>query len=69
MDDHVYMYVLEYAELDLIPRFKEEYKACGKVTKCESYEEMQDLCTALNALAKWAGFDKVTPSSFVKEGM
>ena len=26
MDDHVYMYVLEYAELDLIPRFKEEYK-------------------------------------------
>lgn len=67
MDDHVYMRVLEYAELDLIPRFQAEYKDCGRVTACESYEEIKDLCTALNAIAPWAGFDRVTPSNFAKE--
>lgn len=67
MDDHVYMRVLEYAECELIPRFQEEYRQCHKVTKCASYEEMKDLCTALNAIAPWAGMEKRTPSSFVWE--
>lgn len=67
MDDHVYMSVLEYAECDLIPRFQSEYKECGKVAKCDSYEEIRDLCTALNAIAPWAGMERVTPSSFIEE--
>lgn len=67
MDDHVYDSVLEYAECDLLPRFRDEYSKCGKITACESYEEVKDLCTALNAIGKWAGFDRVTPSSFIWE--
>ena len=67
MDDHVYEQVMSYAECDLIPRFIDEYKECGKVKACASYEEIKDLCTALNAIAKWAGYDKVTPSSFLWE--
>jgi hypothetical protein len=67
MDDHVYESVLDYAECELIPRFQEEYSKCHKVTACESYEEMQDLCTALNAIGKWAGMEKKTPKSFIEE--
>jgi hypothetical protein len=66
MDDHVYAFVLEYAECDLVPRFQEEYRRCHEVTECGSYEEMLDLCTALNAIGKWAGMEKKTPKSFIE---
>ena len=44
-----------------------EYKEYRKMSLCPSYAEMQDLCTALNAVAKYAGYSKVTPSSFVND--
>lgn len=66
MDDHMYDQMMSYAECELIPRFQEEYAKTGKLSDCPSYEEMQDLCTALNAVGKWAGYDKVTPSTFVE---
>ena len=50
MDDHVYTQVLEYAECDLIPRFNEEYRKCGNIKACESYEEISDLCKILNTI-------------------
>ena len=65
MDDHLYSLVMDYAECDLIPRFQTEYKELGKMNLCPSYEEMKDLCTAVNAIAKWSGHSKVTPSDFV----
>ena len=65
MDDHMYDQMMSYAECDLIPRFQAEYANKGVLSKCDSYEEMKDLCTALNAVAKWAGYGKVTPSSFI----
>lgn len=65
MDDHMYDQMMSYAECDLIPRFQQEYIACGKVTQCDSYEEMKDLCIALNAVGKYCGFEKVCPSSFI----
>ena len=66
MDDHVYEQVMSYAECELLPRFREECKHSRKITECASYEEVKDLCTALNAIAKWAGYDRVTPSSFLR---
>ena len=66
MDDHMYDEMMSYAECDLLPRFREEYAGCGKMSDCPSYEEVQDLCTALNAVAKWAGYSKVNPTSFVE---
>ena len=67
MDDHMYDLVMEYAECDIIPRFKKEYQEHRKMNLCPSYQEMKDLCTALNAMAKYAGYRKVTPSSFVND--
>lgn len=67
MDDHMYDILMDYAECDIIPRFQAEYKEYRKMRLCPSYAEMQDLCTALNAIAKYAGYRKVTPSEFVKE--
>ena len=68
MDDHVYEQVMSYAECDLITRFQGEYSRCQKVTDCESYEEVKDLCKVLNTIAKYAtGIDNVTPSSFIWE--
>lgn len=61
MDDHMYDLMFEYAECELIPRFKEEYKACEQAEQCKSYEEVKDLCTALNAVAKYAGYEEVNP--------
>lgn len=66
MDDHMYNQMLSYAECELIPRFQTEYAECGTMAKCDSYEEMKALCTALNAVAPYAGYDKVTPSSFIE---
>lgn len=65
MDNHLYAMLIEYAECELIPRFQAEYKEHGKLKLCPSYEEVKALCTALNAIAKFAGYRKVTPSSFV----
>lgn len=67
MDDHMYDILLDYAECDIIPRFKKEYQEHRKMNLCPSYQEMKDLCTALNAIAKYAGYSKVTPSSFVND--
>lgn len=67
MDDHMYDILMDYAECDIIPRFKKEYQEYRKMRLCPSYAEMQDLCTALNAIAKYAGYSKVTPSSFVND--
>ena len=67
MDDHVYTQVLEYAECDLIPRFNEEYRKCGNIKACESYEEISDLCKILNTIAKYTGgIAKVTPKGFIE---
>lgn len=65
MDDHMYNQMIAYAECDLIPRFQAEYAEKGKMKNCDSYEEMKDLCIALNAVGRWAGFEKVTPKSFL----
>ncbi len=67
MDDHVYTQVLEYAECDLIPRFNEEYRMCGNIKACASYEEISDLCKILNTIAKYtSGIAKVTPKGFIE---
>lgn len=66
MDDHMYDQMLEYAECDLIPRFQQEYDEHGQLNKCPSYKEMQALCTALNAVAPYAGYSRVTPSTFIE---
>lgn len=65
MDNHLYAMLMEYAECELIPRFQAEYAKYGKMKLCQSYAEMKDFCTALNAIARWSGHRKVTPSSFV----
>lgn len=65
MDDHMYDQMMSYAECDLIPRFQKEYAEKGVMNKCPSYKEIQDLCTALNAVAPYAGYPKVNPSSFI----
>lgn len=67
MDDHMYDSMMSYAECDLIPRFQEEYGKHGTLAACPSYQEIKDLCTALNAVAPYAGYDKVTPRSFIEE--
>ena len=67
MDDHMYDQMLSYAECDLISRFQREYEECNKISACPSYKEMQDLCTALNAVAPYAGYAKRTPKSFIEE--
>lgn len=69
MDDHMYDEMLSYARCELIPRFQKEYAATHKAAACDSYEEMKDLCTALNAVAKWAGYSRVTPMKFIEELM
>lgn len=65
MDNHLYAMLMEYAECGLIPKFQAEYREYGKMNLCPSYEEVKALCTALNAIAKFAGYRKVTPFSFV----
>lgn len=67
MDDHMYDNVMNYAECDLIPRFQKEYKEKGTIKNCDSYKEIKALCIALNAIAPYAGYEKVTPSSFLFE--
>ena len=68
MDDHIFNKVWDYAMLDLIPCFKDEFNKCGKMTECASYEEMQDLCKVLNIMAKYAGIDKhYTPAFFLND--
>lgn len=66
MDDHLYDIILDYAECELLPRFRNEYKSCGVISKCESCDEIKALCEALNAVAPYAGYRNVTPASFVK---
>lgn len=70
MDDHMYDQMLNYAECELIPRFQKEYENAQflgkKMTECDSYEEMKALCVALNAVAPYAGYEKVSPRSFVE---
>ena len=67
MDDHFYDIMMDYAQCDIIPRFQSEYKEYKKMRLCPSYAEMQDLCTALNAVAKWAGYSKVTTYNFINK--
>lgn len=66
MDDHLYNKVMAYAECDLIPRFKREYRKVGIMGRCSSYEEIKALCVALNAIAPYAGYSKVTPRNFIE---
>lgn len=66
MDDHMYDQMMNYAECELIPRFQKEYAEKGIMKNCDSYKEIQDLCIALNAVAPWAGYSKVTPSTFIE---
>ena len=65
MDDHMYNLMMNYAQCELIPRFQSEYEECKAMNKCPSYEEIKDLCVALNAVASWAGYNKVTPSDLL----
>ena len=67
MDDHMYEEMMSYAECELVPRFKKEYQEHGTMEACPSCQEMKDLCTALNAVASYAGYSKVTPKRFVEE--
>lgn len=68
MDDHMYDEMESYAECDLIPRFRDEYKEYGKVSLCPSYQEMKDLCIALNAVAPYAGpqYTRKTPIYYIR---
>lgn len=65
MDDHMYDQMISYAECELIPRFRREYAEKGVVKNCDCYKEMQNLCVALNAVGPYAGYKKVTPTSFI----
>lgn len=65
MDDHMYDWIKHYAECELIPRFQAEYEKYQVLKTCPSYEEMQALCVALNAVAPYAGYASVSPSDFV----
>ncbi len=73
MDDHIYEMLLDYAKCELIPRFRNEYEAQvtkighGLMSRCDSYREMQALCQALNAIAPYAGFSKVSPRKFIEQ--
>lgn len=65
MDDHMYYWVRDYAECELIPRFEDECRHHNKVTECPSYEEMRDFCEVLNRIGKWAGFNPVKVTDYV----
>lgn len=65
MDDHIYNEIIDYAECYLLPTFRKEFSERGKLSACNSYEEVRALCTALNAIAPYAGYSKVTPKSFI----
>lgn len=65
MDDHMYEYILNYAECELIPRFQKECSECGVIKKCKSYEEIKALCVVLNAIAPYAGVYRKQPASFL----
>ena len=67
MDDHMYDAMLDYAECELIPRFRKEYQEHGTMAACPNYQEMKDLCTALNAVAPYAGYPRVTPGSLLEQ--
>ena len=67
MDDHMYDDMLDYAACELIPRFRKEYQEHGTMAACPSYQEMKALCTALNAVAPYAGYPKVSPGSLLEE--
>lgn len=67
MDDHMYDQIISYAECDLLPRFRKEYNKIGVMKNCDSYKEIKALCIALNAIAPWAGYKKVNPSTFIWE--
>ena len=66
MDDHLYALIFDYAGCDLIPRFKNEYLLKRNMRQCSSYDEIKALCKALNAVAPYAGYGKVTPGFFIK---
>lgn len=66
MDDHVYTIIRDYAEADLLPTFRAEYETSGRLEDCESYEEVKALCRALNIIAPYAGYERVTPKDFVE---
>ena len=38
MDDHMYDEMWSYAENDLLPKFRDEYRKYGKMPSCPSYE-------------------------------
>lgn len=69
MDDHMLEWVEDYGKCELVPRFQKEYKECGKITACPSYEEMKDFCKVLTLIQKWdcTRHDKTpyTPSDFI----
>ncbi len=65
MDDHMYDNMRAYAECELIPRFQEDYKTYGNILDCPSYPEIRDLCKALNIVAPYAGYSKITPADFI----
>lgn len=65
MDDHMYDDLLSYAECDLIPRFQAEFLEHKKMSSCPSYPEIKAFCTALNAIAPYAGYGKRKPSDFI----
>lgn len=65
MDDHIYNEIIDYAECYLFPSFRAEYAQCHKLTACPSYGEVKACCTALNAIAPYAGYKRITPRSII----
>ena len=53
MDDHMFDRVWDYGLCELVPRFQSEYKECGSVMSCPSYEEIKDYCKVLNKTIKF----------------
>lgn len=61
----MYENILSYAKCELIPRFQMEFSEYKKISNCPSYEEMKDLCSVLNLVAKYTAYNKQTPIDFI----
>lgn len=65
MDDHMYEFMMGYAEGYLLPLLRQEYEEAGSLRQCEHYGEVQDFCKALNEVAPYAGYEKVSPKKLL----
>jgi hypothetical protein len=68
MDDHLYMYVLNYGGDQLIGRLQREFDKTGKLKDCESYGEAQDFVKVLNLIGKYGGYAPMKVSDLIDTG-